>query len=96
MAEINKLSVGQALDKLRGTDAASSQTNLDGKIAELDEEILRLRATSRRIERDQRAASTAPATPEVNAGRVPRTVLFGVMGGIFLAILVVAGIWALS
>jgi hypothetical protein len=32
MAEISKLSVGQALDKLRGTDAPSSKmTQLDSK-----------------------------------------------------------------
>ena len=40
MAEISKLSVGQALDKLRGTDAPSSKmTQLDGKIDEIDKEL---------------------------------------------------------
>ena len=57
MAEINKLSVGQALDKLRGTEALElKKARLDGKIDVLDEEIQRLRATRRRLERDQRAA----------------------------------------
>ena len=59
MAEINKLSVGQALDKLRGADAPESKrARLDGKIDALDEEIQRLRATRRRLERDQRATES--------------------------------------
>jgi hypothetical protein len=58
MAEITKLSVGQALDKLCGTDVPESKmTRLNRKNDELDEEIQRLRATRRRLERDQRAGS---------------------------------------
>jgi len=56
MAETTKLSVGQALDKLRGTDAPKTRiTRLDEKIETLDEETRRLRAARRRLERDQRA-----------------------------------------
>ena len=56
MAEINKLSVGQAIDKLRGKDAPKSRMDqLDQKIDELDEQTRRLRAERHRIERDQRA-----------------------------------------
>ena len=56
MAETTKLSVGQALDKLRGTDAPKTRiTQLDEKIETLDEETRRLRAARRRPERDQRA-----------------------------------------
>ncbi len=56
MAETTKLSVGQALDKLRGTDAPKTRiTQLDEKIETLDEETRRLRAARRRLERDQRA-----------------------------------------
>lgn len=56
MAEITKLSVGQALDKLRGTDAPKTRiTQLDEKIETLDEETRRLRAARRRLERDQGA-----------------------------------------
>ena len=56
MAEINKLSVGQAIDKLRGKDAPKSKMDqLDQKIYELDDEARRLRAERHRIERDQRA-----------------------------------------
>ena len=58
MAEINKLSVGQALDKLRRSDVPSKQTRLDEKIDALDEDVQRMRATRRRFERDQRAAET--------------------------------------
>ena len=56
MAEINKLSVGQAIDKLRGQDAPKSKMGqLDQKIDELDEEARRLRSERHRIERDQQA-----------------------------------------
>ena len=96
MAEINKLSVGQALDKLRSADAASSQTNLDGKIDALDEEIQRMRATRLRVERDQSAASTVRDPQQANTGRVTKLVILGIMGGIFIVILALAGKWALS
>ena len=56
MAEINKLSVGQALDKLRRPDVQSTQTRLDEKMDALDKDIQRMRAINRRLERDQRAA----------------------------------------
>jgi len=55
MAETTKLSVGQALEKLRGTDTPKTKmTQLDEKIDALDEETRRLRAARRRIERDQK------------------------------------------
>lgn len=55
MAESTKLSVGQALEKLRGTDTPKTKmTRLDEKIDALDEETRRLRAARRRIERDQK------------------------------------------
>jgi len=54
MAETTKLSVGQALDKLRGTDVPKAKiARLDEKIETLDQETQRLRAARRRIERDQ-------------------------------------------
>ena len=56
MAEINKLSVGQALDKLRRPDMQSTQTRLGEKMDALDKDIQRMRAINRRLERDQRAA----------------------------------------
>ena len=56
MAETTKLSVGQALDKLRGTDAPKSKmTQIDEKIDALDEETQRLRALRRKLEQNQRA-----------------------------------------
>ena len=58
MAEINKLPVGQLLDKLRSTDVPKSKiTRLEEKTESLDQEIQRLRAARRRLERDQRAGS---------------------------------------
>jgi hypothetical protein len=56
MADTTKLSVGQALEKLRGTETPKTKmTRLDEKIDALDEETRRLRAARRRIERDQKA-----------------------------------------
>ena len=56
MAETTKLSVGQALEKLRGTDTPKTKmTRLDEKIDALDEETRRMKAARRRIERNQKA-----------------------------------------
>ncbi|HET9687037.1 MAG TPA: hypothetical protein VFP79_07640 [Pseudolabrys sp.] len=56
MADTTKLSVNQALDKLRGTDTPKTKmTRLDEKIDALDEETRRMKAERRRIERDQKA-----------------------------------------
>jgi len=56
MAETTKLSVGQALEKLRGADTPKPKmTRLDEEIDALDQEAQRLRAARRRLERDQRA-----------------------------------------
>ena len=55
MAETDKLSVGKALEKLRGTEGSKSKiARLDEKIDALDEETQRLRALRLRIERDQK------------------------------------------
>jgi hypothetical protein len=59
VAQINKLSVGQVLDKLRRADNVKSATEPDTKTDELDQEIRRLRAERLRIERDQKKASNA-------------------------------------
>ena len=57
MAEINKLSVGKVLDKLRSNDASNSSRieQLDEKIKTTDEEIQRLRAARARLRRGQPA-----------------------------------------
>ena len=69
MAEINKLSIGQALDKLRRPDAQSKETRLDEKMDALDEDMQRMRAMRRRIERDQRTAETTASDAQgMNAG----------------------------
>lgn len=55
MAEINKLSVEKALNKLRANDAVQSKgTRFDEKIGVLDEETKRMRAQRLRLERHQR------------------------------------------
>jgi hypothetical protein len=95
MAEPTKLSVGQALDKLRGSEPpASRMTQLDAKIDTLDDEILRLRAARRRVEWDQRAASSKPDTPEAAPARFTKVKVFAIAGAILTAILVLACIWA--
>jgi hypothetical protein len=55
MAEINKLSVGKALDKLRSNklEKTSGITRLEEKIKTADEEIRRLRAARLRLKRNR-------------------------------------------
>jgi hypothetical protein len=56
MAEINKLSVEKALQKLRGGDPLKSKNaRLDEKDAQLHEEIRRMREQRLRLERHQRS-----------------------------------------
>ena len=56
MAEINKLSVEKALEKLRGSDPLKSKNaRHDEKAAQLDEEIRRMREQRLRLERHQRS-----------------------------------------
>jgi hypothetical protein len=55
MADIKKLSVEKALNKLREGDARQSKsTRHDDEIAALDEEIKRMRAQRLRLERSQK------------------------------------------
>jgi hypothetical protein len=58
MGGTSKLSVGKAVEKLRGTDTPKTKmTRLDEKINALEEETRRLRVARRRLERDQRAGA---------------------------------------
>lgn len=87
MAEINKLSVGQALDKLRRTIPKSKQARLHEKMDGLDDEIQRMRATRRRLERDQRAAeSTGNDAQRANEGRANKKGSFSMPVWMVLAI----------
>jgi uncharacterized small protein (DUF1192 family) len=62
MAEINKLSVGKVLDKLRSNDEKnSSKIELDEKIKTIDEETQRLRAQRNRLKRGRQGGTTGPA-----------------------------------
>ena len=55
MAQINKLSVEKALQKLRERDSLKSKSaRLDDKEAQLDEDIRRMREQRLRLERHQR------------------------------------------
>ena len=104
MAEITKLSVGQAIDKLRGTDPPKAKmARLDEKIDVLDEETQRLRAMRRRLERDQRAGSTGRDAQETNgrdaqkanARHVTKQEILGIIIGIAVVITILAWTWGL-
>ena len=59
MAETTKLSVGKALDKLRGNDDSKSKaTQRSERVDALNEETKRMRAVRQRLERDQGGGST--------------------------------------
>lgn len=89
MAETSKLDVGKALDKLRGSDTPSSKmSQLDSKIDALDEEMRRLKATTARMERDQRTAATPPQAAV--AGRPSK---LGILGITILIIVILILAW---
>jgi hypothetical protein len=70
MAEINKLSVGAALDKLRRADAGKpTKTQFDDKMDALDENIRRMKAASRRLENSQRAIGASGGKAPENIAR---------------------------
>jgi hypothetical protein len=96
MAETTKLSVGQALEKLRGTDAPKAKmARLDEKIDTLDEETRRLRAMRRHLERDQRAGSIGRDAQEPDARRATKLKILGIIIGIVMVILILAWKWGL-
>jgi hypothetical protein len=93
MAEINKLSVGQALDKLRRPDGQSKQTRLDEKMDALDEDMQRMRAITRRLERDQRAAETTASDAQGCKARqqkkaFPILAILAVVGAVLLVLII--------
>jgi hypothetical protein len=95
MAEISKLSVGQALDKLRRPDGQSKQTRLDEKVDALNEDMQRMRAITRRIERDQRVAETTASDaqgmntrPGNKKGPFPILAILAVVGPVLLVLII--------
>ena len=96
VAETTKLSVGQALEKLRGIDAPKAKmARLDEKIETLDEETQRLRAMRHRLERDQRAGSTGRVALETNVRRVTKLEISGIIIGLIIVISILAWTWGL-
>ena len=94
MAETTKLSVGQTLEKLRGTDGPKAKmARLDEKIDILDEETQRLRAMRRRLERDQRAGSSGRGAQEAGDRPITKLKILGIIIGILIVIAILA--WAL-
>lgn len=92
MAEITRLSVGKALDKLRDTDApASKMARLDEKIVALDQETQRLRATRLLIERSQSTSSTGRAAKEATPAGPSKLKLSAIILGV--AVVPAAVLW---
>jgi len=63
MVEINKLSVGKVLDKLRSNDAKNSSNieQLDEKIKTIEEEMQRMRTARQRLKRGRLGGTTGSA-----------------------------------
>ena len=96
MAEITKLSVGQALEKLRGTDPPKARmARLDEKIDTLEQETQRVKAMRRRLERDQRAGQTRRDTQEANVKRATKLKILAIIIGIVVVISIVVWKWGL-
>ena len=90
MAEIHKLSAGEALDKLRRTEAPRAKmTRLDEEIGALDQETQRLRMARRGLERGQRAAAQ-PGVKKADARRATKLIVAVTMIGIVVVTLVLA------
>lgn len=95
MAEINKLDVGKALDKLRGAETPKARmAQLDDKIGALEEETRRMRAMSHQVERSQRAASPGRDAQETNVKRITTSKALWITIGIVVVIPILA--WALG
>jgi hypothetical protein len=91
MAEIHKLSAGEALDKLRRTEAPRAKmTRLDEQIGALDQETQRLRMARRGLERGQRAAAAQPDVQKADARRATKLIVAVAMIGIVVVTLVLA------
>jgi hypothetical protein len=90
MAEINKLDVGKALDKMRGAETPKARmVQLDEKIGALEEETRRMRAMSRQLERTQKASSIEVGT---KTNRMTTTKIVWTVLGIVVVIPILA--WA--
>jgi len=96
VAETTKLSVGQALEKLRGTKAPKAKmARLDEKIDTLDEETRRLRRMKGRVERDQLTSPTEQDAQTTDSGRVTKLKILGVAVGAVIVIPILAWKWGL-
>jgi hypothetical protein len=97
MAEITRLSVGQALEKLRGTDPPKVRmARFDEKIDTLEQETQRIKTMRRRLERDQQAGPTGRDAQEANETRVTKTkqrILAIIIIGLVLVVPVLVWMW---
>ena len=88
MAEITKLSVNQALNKLRGTDVSQSRAAREDEA--LHEEMERLRTMKRRLQSNKPVALTDDDSQKANAGRVPKRITVAILLAVGLAISILA------
>jgi hypothetical protein len=88
MAEITKLSVNQALNKLRGTDVSQSRAAREDEA--LHEEMERLRTMKRRLQSNKPVALTDDDPQEANAGRIPKRITVAILLAVGLAISILA------
>lgn len=93
MAEITKLSVGKALDKLRGADVPASKiARLDEDIQTLSRETQRLRAMRVSIEHGQRIGSGHEAQAS-DKGRVAKLKTGMMIGAVAVITILSATSW---
>jgi hypothetical protein len=88
MAEITKLSVNQALNKLRGTDVSQSRAAREDEA--LYEEMERLRAMKRRLQPNKPATLTSDDPQEANTARIPKRIMVGISLAVVLGISILA------
>jgi hypothetical protein len=90
MAETTKLSVGTALEKLRGTDAPASKiSRLEEQNKVLEQEIQRMRATRMQLEWDQRDKSDTTQKEAIRTNAAKRA---GIVAVVTVAIILAASL----
>lgn|SRR5215831_18344244 len=91
MAETTRLSVGKAIDKLRGTEAPVSRLeHLDEKIHAVDEETQRLRATRLSLARSKPVGSTGHDAQQANKAGPTGLKISGIIIGLGIVIAILA------
>ena len=91
MVETTKLSVGKALDKLRGTDVpAAKLARFDEKIEALNKETQQLRAMRLSVEHSQRV-TTGHEAPKPDTARTTKRRTTIIMIGLAIGVSILLG-----